>query len=547
MPCPLFSEPLPERRAWRLRLVWTVFLLNFFFSGWSFAQILPPTVASPKKETPTTPASVSASLGTVETAVRDSEYVVGPGDVLSVSIFADRYYFHELPVSSDGSVVIPVLGSIAVSNLTLADVRARLGALVEKNFRSGEVIVTLLRARQVKVSVTGAVLKPGVVSLPASARVSEALELAGGVIKDTTALRGIRIRRLDGTERGADLTSFFREGTSDDNPFVMGGDIISVPRIDGRVGVFGAVNFEGHVDFVPGDRLFTCLRLAGGLRSSVFRDSVQIVRFNPDQVTTTSFYVHLKGYPRDSSQNIPMHAGDLVLVRAVPKFQKQRLVVLIGEIMYPGSYPIMPGVTTLREILSRAGGLTPEASLEEATITRKQNDNERDREYERLSRIPPADMQEDEYEYFKARSRERVGQMAVNFKKLIQGKDLQEDITLEDGDVIDIPFRKNYVRVLGRVNAPGNVLFRASWTFRQYIEYCDGYGWRADEGNVRVIKARTGELVDATDTGDYVIEPGDAIWVPEEPKTKFWEVALTTLSVVAQLAGIVGIVYAVTR
>ena len=61
------------------------------------------------------------------------------------------------------------------------------------------------------------------------------------------------------------------------------------------------------------------------------------------------------------------------------------------------------------------------------------------------------------------------------------------------------------------------------------------------------MKARTGELVDAEKTGDYTLEPGDTIWVPEVPKTKFWEVALTTLSVLSQVAGILGIVIAVTR
>ena len=214
---------------------------------------------------------------------------------------------------------------------------------------------------------------------------------------------------------------------------------------------------------------------------------------------------------------------------------------------YQGTYAIDLGTTTLRDVIQRAGGFTDEASLEEAIVVRKTPENERDREFERLQKISPADMQEDEYEYFKARSRERVGQMVVDFKKLFLQGDPTQNIVLQEGDIIEVPRRKDYIRVIGRVNNPGNVIFAEGWTFEQYITAAGGYGWRADDGDVRVVKARTGELVDAEDEGDYELEPGDTIWVPEVPEVKFWEIALTTLGVISQVAGIVGIIIAISR
>jgi protein involved in polysaccharide export with SLBB domain len=279
----------------------------------------------------------------------------------------------------------------------------------------------------------------------------------------------------------------------------------------------------------------------------VFLDSVQIVRFAPDNITAGSFFLDLRGYPADSASNIVMQPSDFVLVRSVPKFRRHHMVLVKGEAMYPGTYPIEPMKTRLSDIIREAYGFTPEASLEEATVTRKVDENERDREFERLSKIPASDMQEDEYEYFKARSRERVGQMVVDFKRLFLDGDAMEDIILQDNDLIEIPIRKNYIRVIGRVNNPGNVIYRKSWLFSDYIVASGGFGWRANEGDVRVVKARTGELMDAESIEEYSLEPGDAIWVPEEAKTKFWEAALTTLGVLSQLAGIVGIVVAISR
>jgi polysaccharide biosynthesis/export protein len=510
------------------------------------AQDMPDRERLKKERTEPQPQNVDRSAGVIETPVNDSIYVVGPNDVLNLSIFADRYYSYDLTVSSNGRIVIPVIGEVYVKDRTLAIVRAMLKSLVDQNFRRSDMTLSLVRARQIRVSVTGAVTQPGVVLLPATARVTDAMAAAGGIVHDTTAMRGLRIER-NGRMLSADPMAYTRLGDASANPFLMSGDVVFIPRIDARVSVFGAVNYEGHLDFVDGDRLFDCIRLAGGFRSSVQLDSVQIIRFKKDQTTTESFFLDLRGYPADTSVNIRMLPSDLVLVRAIPKFHRHRLVLVKGEVLYPGTYPIEPGKTRLSDIIRRAGGFTAEASLEEATVTRKANDNERDKEFERLSKVAASDMQEDEYEYFKARSRERVGQMVVDFKKFFLAHDTTDDIVLQEDDFIDVPFQKNYIRVYGRVKNPGNIIYKKEWKYADYIDACSGFGWRAKRGDVRVVKARGGEIFDADADGDYVLEPGDAIWVPEQAKTKFWEVALTTVGVLSQIAGIFGIIWALTR
>lgn len=483
----------------------------------------------------------------VEIAVDDTLYVVGPGDELAVNIFGSQFYTFTVPVSSDGTIVLPGFGTAVVRNATLREVRDRVHALLRSDVRKADILVSLARARQVKVTVAGAVRMPGVIVLPATARVSEALEAAGGIIPDTTSIRNILVQRTDGAVFTADLLRYLRLGDLAANPFVSGGDRIVFRPRDNRIGTFGAVGVEGWFDFVAGESLYSALEVSQGLRASAFRDSVEIVRFGRDHVTTRRMFVNLGGYPADRSADMPLQPGDLVLVRSIPRYQDHRLVVLRGEVRYQGTYSIDLGTTSLRDLIQRAGGFTDEASLEEATVVRKTPENERDREFERLQKIPTADMREDEYEYFKARSRERVGQMVVDFKKLFLQGDQSQNIVLQEGDIIEVPRRKDYIRIIGRVNSPGNVIFAPGWTFEQYITAAGGYGWRADDGDVRVVKARTGELVDADDEGDYELEPGDTIWVPEVPEVKFWEIALTTLGVISQVAGIVGIIIAISR
>ncbi|MBE0642692.1 MAG: SLBB domain-containing protein [Bacteroidetes bacterium] len=502
---------------------------------------------SEKQKSETVSKSEKEMLPVVEIPVNDTNYVVGPGDRLSISIFGTQFYSFVVPVSSDGTVVIPGLGTAYVRYASLLDVREKIRTLLRGEIRNAEIIVSLAQARQVKVTVAGAVLAPGIVTLPATARVSEALAAAGGGVKDTTALRNIRVRRSDGREISADLLRYYRIGDLEANPFVSGGDRIYFPPKDRIVGVYGAVGIEGRIDFVPGEKLFDLIEVSQSLRSGAFLDSVEIVRFRDDNVTTDRFFLDLRGFPADRSKNIDVKAGDLILIRSIPQYQQHRLVLVTGEVRYEGSYSIEEGKTRLSDLLQRAGGFTSDASLEEAVVIRKPPSTEKDIEFERLQKIPAADMQEDEYEYFKARSREKIGMMVVDFKRLfLQGDDTQ-DIVMRAGDVVEVPKLKNYIRIIGRVDNPGNVIFNPDWSYVQYIQAVGGYGWRADDGDVRVVKARTGELVDASNIGDYELEPGDTIWVPEVPEVKFWETALTALGVISQLAGIVGIVIAITR
>ncbi|MBZ0200361.1 MAG: hypothetical protein K8H86_10870, partial [Ignavibacteriaceae bacterium] len=77
-----------------------------------------------------------------------------------------------------------------------------------------------------------------------------------------------------------------------------------------------------------------------------------------------------------------------------------------------------------------------------------------------------------------------------------------------------------------------------------YIELSGGFGWRALEGDVRVIKAKTGEWIDADDVEK--LEPGDTIWIPEDPPgPKFWDVFTTTLTILGQVASVIAATVAV--
>jgi protein involved in polysaccharide export with SLBB domain len=126
-----------------------------------------------------------------------------------------------------------------------------------------------------------------------------------------------------------------------------------------------------------------------------------------------------------------------------------------------------------------------------------------------------------------------VGRIAVDFYKLCVKKNLNEDVILEDGDVIDVPKAPKVVYVTGRVGRPGGVLFSKGEEIKYYLNWAGGPTWDAKVRGTKVTKV-TGEILDDEDVKK--LEPGDIIWVPRKPDRDLWEIFRQIMTIVAQLA-----------
>jgi protein involved in polysaccharide export with SLBB domain len=126
----------------------------------------------------------------------------------------------------------------------------------------------------------------------------------------------------------------------------------------------------------------------------------------------------------------------------------------------------------------------------------------------------------------------------VDFVRLFDDHDMSENIVMRKSDVILIPEKKDYIIMLGQLVNPGKVIYDSTLSVNDYIKLAGGFGWRAENNDVRVIKAKTGEWIEADEVEQ--LKPGDTIWVPEEPPSpEFWVVFTDVLTILAQLAAIV--------
>lgn len=109
-----------------------------------------------------------------------SGFRLGPGDVLSVTVWKQPALSLQLPVAPDGTLRYPLAGPLDVQGRTLAEVEAALSTKLGEQLREALVTVSLVQVHSYKVYVLGEVLRPGELILRAPVSVVQALAMSNG-------------------------------------------------------------------------------------------------------------------------------------------------------------------------------------------------------------------------------------------------------------------------------------------------------------------------------------------------------------------------------
>ncbi|HTV09437.1 MAG TPA: SLBB domain-containing protein [Candidatus Aquilonibacter sp.] len=263
----------------------------------------------------------------------------------------------------------------------------------------------------------------------------------------------------------------------------------------------------------------------------------------------------------DASQDVELLPGDVVTIFSkadirVPSVQQTRYVRLEGEIVGAGVYSVQPG-ETLRGLLQRAGGFTPDAYLYGSEFTREST---RRVEQQRLNEY--ADELEAQLaasnainatktgadqaaaQASEALARQTVarlrrvqptGRLVLDLKPDSTGIDSLPDIALEDGDRFVVPRVPSNVTVEGQVYSANAFIYKPGERARNYLRQAGGPDRQADRKRMFILRA-DGSVVSEqyADVQKALIYPGDTIVVP--PNLQPRNVLQRTIDI-AQIAG----------
>ena len=226
----------------------------------------------------------------VSLPAQQAEYVLGPQDVFTLTIWGPGGTSGSFTVEADGTFIFPMLGRLKAGGLTTRQLQDDLTAMLRDGYYNNpSVTVVINDYRSQHIFVIGEVKSPGTFSLTRSMTLMEALTLAGlptnyagataVVRRHTKGARSVSPVTQAGegvTEITVDLTAL-QEGILSNNPILQDGDTIAVPRTS-PVYVFGYVARPGEYNVGKDATVRQVLSLAGGVAQRGAAGRMKVIR-----------------------------------------------------------------------------------------------------------------------------------------------------------------------------------------------------------------------------------------------------------------------------
>jgi len=270
-----------------------------------------------------------------------SRYRLGVGDAIAVTVprFPDLSF--QSNVDLEGNIVVPLVGTLQVSGLTLERVQAKIQAGLNRFVIDPQVIVSLAALRPAQITITGEVLRPGYYPLQPGSQLSAALLAAGGTTT-TADLRTIVVRRrslADNSfaEQQIDLFTPLQNGTSLPNLRLQDGDAVIVSKLEvGNTSDYDRslvsrssvaqqqINVRvlsyagrgiGNLTLPNGSTFVDALAAIAPNPDNANLGRIALIRFDPEQGKAVTQELNGKRALRgDVSQNVPLQNNDVIVV-----------------------------------------------------------------------------------------------------------------------------------------------------------------------------------------------------------------------------------------
>jgi polysaccharide export outer membrane protein len=299
------------------------------------------------------------------------DYVVGPGDGLSVNLWGSVSRRVNLTVDREGRVSLPEVGPVEVSGKSLADVQQNMQQALRTQFRDESVDVSLARLRTIRIYEVGDVANPGAYDISSLSTPLNALFAAGG---PTTrgSLRIVKHYRANQLVESVDLYDLLLHGVKANIQPLENGDTVLVPPAGPQVTVEGLVRRPAVYELKDEKSLASALELAGGLLPMATLRHIEVQRLVAhDKQTMLSLDIPETDTDATVTQKLAsfeIQDGDRIRIYPIAPYN-QDAVYLEGHVIRPGRYSYRADMR-VTDLIGSFKDLLPEPATEYAEIIR---------------------------------------------------------------------------------------------------------------------------------------------------------------------------------
>jgi protein involved in polysaccharide export with SLBB domain len=305
----------------------------------------------------------------IEGVIDPATYLVGPGDVLRINFWGpvNEDLGLSVTITPEGKLIIPTVGVIDAEGKSLKQVQdeARQACASKYDYRSIKVSVHLVKLRVARAYIFGEVRSPGVITASSVDRVSYYVTEARG-FTEWADERHLQVRHLDGTVDTLDMSRLFDFGDIAQDPYVRGGDIIYVPRIElteQSVFVEGDMDNPGPHKIAPGETLLEFLHRIKAITRTSDLNGITLVR---GQEPPQPAHLLTNGTASSHLYSLPLQNGDRIFVPPLKEY-----VYVHGAVKNPGNYSYVVGYKA-GDYAGLAGGTVESANLKSIKVMHRE-------------------------------------------------------------------------------------------------------------------------------------------------------------------------------
>jgi polysaccharide biosynthesis/export protein len=301
----------------------------------------------------------------VENPIPPDDYKIGPGDIISVTIWGQAEFQNNYTVGKDGSIFPSNIGKIFLKGSNYRNAREIIiGKFSSVTPPGSNIEIAISDVRTIRVNVIGEVNQPGAYSMSALNTAFNALYLAGGPNR-LGSLREIYVKRNGKVIDTLDVYRYLQKGDKHDDIYLENNDFLFVNVYKKQVSIGGEIKRPLIYQLRDNETLKDLIDLAGGIKFDARLANIQLFRTENEKIKIYDInaYDIISG-----ARKIELMDGDKVFIRAINDEITNKSQI-IGEVAYPGVYELKQG-QKVSDLITKAGGLKGEAYLQRAYIIR---------------------------------------------------------------------------------------------------------------------------------------------------------------------------------
>jgi protein involved in polysaccharide export with SLBB domain len=297
------------------------------------------------------------------------DYVVGPGDGLTINLWGSVTQRLSSTVDHEGRINLPETGPVLVSGKSLSETQRLVQRTLQTQFRDVSADVSLSRLRTIRVYVVGDVNGPGAYDVSSLSTPLNVLLAAGGPTS-LGSLRVVQHYRGNTLVQEVDLYDLLLHGNRSGLQRLESGDTLLVPAVGTQVRIDGMVRRPALYELHGETNLAQVLGLAGGILPTAALNRIEIQRLEAhEKRTMVSLDLSGAGTPEEIENKLEgftVRDRDEIHIFPIATFN-QDAVYLRGHVLRQGRYSYKPGMR-VTDVISSYADLLPEPSTKYAEI-----------------------------------------------------------------------------------------------------------------------------------------------------------------------------------